>query len=163
MIAILAPTVNSYKRLVPGYEAPVYISWARKNRSALVRVPSYSGGRENSIRAELRCPDPSCNAYLAFAVMLMAGLEGIRNNLTPPPPVEEDIYEFDDSKLREFYIDTLPTSLEEAVAEMEKSNLIKEALGQHTHEAYIAAKKEEWSEYRIQVTDWELKRYLESL
>ena len=163
MIGILAPTVNSYKRLVPGYEAPVYISWARKNRSALIRVPAYSVGREKSMRAEIRCPDPSCNPYLSFAVMLMAGLDGMKKNLQPPPSVEEDVYEFDDARLKELYIDTLPSSLSEAIAEMENSDLVRETLGKHTYEEYLNAKKDEWDEYRIQVTDWELKRYLEQL
>jgi glutamine synthetase len=163
MMAILAPTVNSYKRLVPGYEAPVYISWARRNRSALIRVPAYSEGREQSMRAELRCPDPSGNPYLAFAVMLAAGLEGIKNNLSPPPPVEEDVYEFDDAKLKELYIDILPGSLKEAITEMEQNNFVKDTLGKHTYDEYLKAKKSEWDEYRIQVTDWELKRYLELL
>lgn len=163
MSAVLAPTVNSYKRLVPGYEAPVYISWARKNRSALIRVPSYSPGREKATRAELRCPDPSCNPYLTFAVMLAAGLDGVKNNMTPPAPVEEDVYEFDDKRLKELYIDTLPGSLYEAIKEMQQSKIMKEALGKHTYEEYINAKLAEWDEYRIRVTDWELKRYLDIL
>ncbi len=163
IIGVLAPIVNSYKRLVPGYEAPVYISWARKNRSALIRVPAISPGREKATRAELRCPDPSCNPYLSFAVMLAAGLDGIKKNLQPPPPVEEDVYEFDDMKLKELYIDTLPGSLAEAIKEMESSEIVKDALGKHTYEEYLEAKKAEWDEYRIQVTDWELKRYLEVL
>jgi len=161
--AIVASTVNSYKRLVPGYEAPVYISWARRNRSALIRVPSYSPGREQSMRAELRCPDSSCNPYLAFAAMLKAGLDGIKKGLEPPEPVEEDVYEFDDAKLKKFYIKTLPSSLKEALDEFERSDLVKETLGEHTFNEYLAAKKSEWDEYRIQVTEWELKRYLESL
>ncbi len=163
MIGILAPTVNSYKRLVPGYEAPVYISWARKNRSALIRVPAYSEGREKSVRAELRCPDPSCNPYLSFAVMLIAGLDGIKKNLQPPSSVEEDVYEFDDAKLKELYIDTLPSSLSEAITAMENSEIVRATLGKHTYEAYLKAKKAEWDEYKIQVTDWEIKRYLELL
>jgi len=161
--AIVAPTVNSYKRLVPGYEAPIYISWARRNRSALIRVPSYTPGREQSVRAELRCPDPSCNPYLAFAVMLEAGLDGIKRGLEPPQPVEEDVYEFDDTKLKKFYITTLPSSLEEALDEFERSDLVKKTLGEHTFHEYLKAKKSEWHDYKIQVTDWELKRYLESL
>lgn len=163
IIGILAPTVNSYKRLVPGYEAPVYISWANKNRSALIRIPAYSKGREKAMRAELRCPDPSCNPYLAFAVMLMAGLDGIEKKMVPPPPVEEDVYEFDDNRLKERYIDTLPTSLSKAISEMENSSLVKETLGKHTYEAYLDAKRSEWKDYKIQVTDWEIKRYLEVL
>ncbi len=163
IIGILAPTVNSYKRLVPGYEAPVYISWANKNRSALIRVPAYSKGRENAMRAELRCPDPSCNPYLAFAVMLVAGLDGVEKKMVPPSSVEEDVYEFNDSRLKEKYIDTLPTSLSKAITEMENSSLVKETLGKHTYQAYLDSKKAEWKEYKIQVTDWEIKRYLEIL
>lgn len=163
MSAILAPTVNSYKRLVPGYEAPVYICWGQRNRSALIRVPRYSPGREQSTRCELRCPDPSCNPYLAFAVMLQAGLDGIRRGLKAPKPVEEDVYEFDDRKLKELYINTLPASLGEATVELEKSRLMKEVLGKHTFERYIEAKKIEFDEFRINVTDWEIKKYLEVL
>lgn len=163
IIGILAPTVNSYKRLVPGYEAPVYISWANKNRSALIRVPAYSKGREKAMRAELRCPDPSCNPYLAFAVMLMAGLDGIKKKMEAPPSVEEDVYEFNDRRLKEKYIDTLPSSLSKAILEMENSTLVKETLGKHTYEAYLNAKRAEWKDYKIQVTDWELKRYLKVL
>ena len=161
--AILAPTVNSYKRLVPGYEAPVYISWAGKNRSALIRVPAYSTGREQSMRAELRCPDPSCNPYLAFAVMLKAGLDGIKRKLEPPKPVEEDVYEFNNAKLKSFYIETIPASLEEAIIEYEKSKLVEDTLGEHLFKEYLKAKKAEWNDYKIQVTPWELQKYLESL
>ncbi|MBN2014518.1 MAG: type I glutamate--ammonia ligase [Candidatus Altiarchaeota archaeon] len=163
MAAILSPTVNSYKRLVPGYEAPVYICWGQRNRSALIRVPRYSQGREKSTRAELRCPDPSCNPYLAFAVMLMAGLDGIKRKLKPPAPVEEDVYHFDDCKLDSLKIETLPGSLEEALCEFKKDKLMLEALGKHTYARYIEAKKREWNDYRIQVTEWEIKRYLEML
>lgn len=161
MSAVLAPTVNSYKRLVPGYEAPVYVCWGQRNRSALIRVPRYSVGREKSTRAELRCPDPSCNPYLAFAVMLRAGLEGVKKKMKPPEPVEEDVYGFDDAKLASRGIDTLPASLDEAIQEFGKNKLMEEALGKHTYERYLEAKKAEWDEYRIQVTDWELDRYLE--
>ena len=163
IIGVLAPIVNSYKRLVPGYEAPVYISWARKNRSALIRVPACSPGREKATRIELRCPDPSCNPYLAFSVMLAAGLDGIGRKMKPPQPVEEDLYEFDDDKLKELCIETLPGSLTEAITTLENSELVKETLGKHTYDEYLSSKKAEWDEYRIQVTDWELKRYLESL
>jgi glutamine synthetase len=154
MAAVLAPTVNSYKRLVPGYEAPVYICWGRRNRSALIRVPEYFPGKESATRMELRCPDPSCNPYLAFAVMLRAGLEGVRKKIEPPKPVEEDVYEFDDKKLAEFYIETLPGSLGEAIAELKGSELMKETLGEFTLAKYLAAKAEEWDEYRLQVTRW---------
>jgi glutamine synthetase len=152
--------VNSYKRLVPGYEAPVYICWGRRNRSALIRVPDYFPGYEKAVRAELRCPDPSCNPYLAFASMLKAGLDGIKNKIDPPEPVEEDVYEFDDRQLEKFYIKTLPGSLSEAISEMRKSDLAKETLGDFTFDRYLDAKTREWDEYRLQVTDWEIKRYL---
>lgn len=160
MSAVLASTTNSYKRLVPGYEAPVYICWGRRNRSALIRVPEYFPGNEKEIRAELRCPDPSCNPYLAFAVMLKAGMDGIKRKIQPPDPVEEDVYEFDDRKLAKFYIKMLPASLGEAITEFEKSKLMKETLGEFAFERYLTAKKTEWNEYRIQVTEWELKTYL---
>jgi len=160
MSAVLAPTTNSYKRLVPGYEAPVYICWGRRNRSALIRVPEYFPGKEREIRAELRCPDPACNPYLAFAVMLKAGMDGVKRKIEPPAPVEEDVYEFDDRKLAKFYIKTLPASLGEAIAEFEKSELMKETLGEFAFEKYLTAKKAEWNEYRMQVTEWELKTYL---
>ncbi len=163
LAAVVAPTVNSYKRLTPGYEAPVYVCWARVNRSALIRIPSYLPGHSTSARAELRCPDPSANPYLAFAAMLMAGLDGIRRQLEPPPPVEEDVYHFDDSRLREQHIVTLPGTLEEALNELDRDEVIQQALGEHAYQAFTRAKRTEWDEYRIQVTDWELNRYLETL
>jgi glutamine synthetase len=163
LAAIAAPTVNSYKRLTPGYEAPVYICWGQINRSALIRIPRYSPGREQSTRLELRCPDPSCNPYLAFAAMLWAGLDGIKRELEPPPPVEENVYHFDDAKLRELDIGTLPSTLKEAIDELEKDEVLQQALGEHAYRAFVRAKKAEWDEYRIQVTDWELDRYLETL
>jgi glutamine synthetase len=159
MAAILCPTVNSYKRLVRGYEAPVYICWAQRNRSALIRVPRYSKGREKSTRLELRCPDPSCNPYLAFAVMLAAGLKGINEKIEPPNPVEEDVYGFDNGKLAKFYIRTLPVDLGEAIEEFEKSKFMKETLGEHVFNKYLNIKKTEWNEYQRSVTDWELNRY----
>ncbi len=160
ILIVLAPTVNSYKRLVPGYEAPVYISWARRNRSALIRVPEYFIGRKRSMRAELRCPDPSCNPYLAFSAMLKAGLEGIKRKIEPPEPVEEDIYNFDDAKLKELYIDMLPGSLGEALEYASKSALLREALGDHIYTKYLEAKRKEWEEFRTTVTEWEIKKYL---
>jgi len=163
LAAIAAPTVNSYKRLTPGYEAPVYICWGQINRSALIRIPRYSPGREQSTRLELRCPDPSCNPYLAFAAMLWAGLDGIERELEPPPPVEENVYDFDDAKLRELDITTLPSTLKEAIDELEKDEVLQQALGEHAYQAFVRAKKAEWDEYRIQVTDWEINRYLETL
>jgi len=159
MAAILCPTVNSYKRLVRGYEAPVYICWAQRNRSALIRVPRYSEGREKSTRLELRCPDPSCNPYLAFTVMLAAGLKGINKKIDPPSPVEEDVYGFDNGKLAKFYIKTLPVDLGEAIEEFEKSKFMKETLGEHVFNKYLNIKKTEWNEYQKSVTDWELNRY----
>lgn len=159
--AITSPTVNSYKRLVPGYEAPVYLSWARINRSALIRIPRYSKGKTQATRCEVRCPDPSSNPYLAFAAMLKAGLDGIKNNMTPPKPVEEDLYEFSDEKLAELNIDTLPSTLGEAVIELTKDPLIKETLGGHTYGKYIEAKSAEWDGFRLFVSQWELDQYLE--
>lgn len=161
--AVVAPTVNSYKRLVPGYEAPVYICWARINRAALVRVPQYSPGREQSTRVELRFPDPSCNPYLAFAVMLAAGLDGIESEMTPPDPVEEDVYHFDESRLTELGIAQLPGSLDEATRALADDDVLLDALGEHTARSFLEAKRAEWDEYRTQVTEWELQRYLETL
>ena len=161
--AVVAPTVNSYKRLVPGYEAPVYICWARINRAALIRIPQYSPGREQSTRAELRFPDTSCNPYLAFAVMLSAGLDGIEKQMTPPEPVEEDVYHFDRSRLQEYNIATLPGSLAEAIEELEADQVLLDALGEHTARLFVEAKKAEWDDYRMQVTEWEIDRYLETL
>ncbi len=162
MSAVLSPTVNSYKRLIPGYEAPVYISWARNNRSALIRIPRFSKSKSRSTRLELRCPDPSCNIYLAFAVMLKAGIDGIKNDLMPPDPVEEDVYHFNEKKLDRLGIDTLPFSLREALGELEKDEVIKSALGEHTFRQYVESKKREWDEFRLVVTNWELERYLET-
>jgi glutamine synthetase len=162
MSAILAPLVNSYKRLVPGYEAPVYICWAQINRSALMRIPMYSKGREQSVRCELRCPDPSCNPYLAFAVMLKAGLDGIKRKLIPPRPVEENVYDFDDSKLEGMNINVLPHSLHEAIKELKKDRIIQEALGKKLFEQFVEAKIREWDDFRTTVTEWEVERYLEA-
>ena len=159
MLAVLCPTVNSYKRLVRGYEAPVYICWAQRNRSALIRVPRYSAGREKSTRLELRCPDPSCNPYLSFAVMLAAGLKGIEDRIKPPDPVEEDVYGFDDRKLAKFYIKTLPEDLGEAIEEFRKSEFMRETLGEHVFNKYLEIKSTEWNEFQRSITDWELDRY----
>ena len=157
---MLAQWVNSYKRLVPGYEAPVYVSWARRNRSALVRVPMYKPEKPKATRAELRCPDPACNPYLAFAVMLAAGLEGIKNNYQLPAPVEEDIFEMNLQRRAKAGIESLPGSLDEAIACTESSKLVRDALGDHIFEKFLANKKIEWDMYRTQVTDWELQKYL---
>jgi len=162
MIAVLAPLVNSYKRLVPGYEAPVYVGWARINRSALIRIPQISKGSLNSVRMELRCPDPSTNPYLAFACMLAAGLDGIERKLTPPEPVEENLYHFDAAKLESRKIKQLPGTLREALDELEADKVIREALGEHVFERFVEAKTEEWNEYRTQVSSWEVDRYLEA-
>ncbi len=157
--AVLAPTVNSYKRLTPGYEAPAYICWAQLNRSSLIRVPAL-GMETSATRVELRCPDPSTNPYLAFAVMLAAGLDGIERNLVPPPPVNEDVYHFDQCDLEERAIGTLPGTLAEALDALEDDEVIQEALGPSITDTFLRAKRAEWGEYRIQVTDWELERYL---
>ena len=163
LAAVVAPTVNSYKRLVPGYEAPVYVCWAQINRSALVRIPRYSPGRESSTRLELRCPDPSCNPYLAFAAMLAAGLDGVDRNLEAPPPTEEDVFHWDAEHLAERGVATLPGSLKEALDELAGDEVVKGALGEHAYTAFNRAKLEEWDEYRIRVSEWELERYLEIL
>jgi glutamine synthetase len=158
--AVTNQWVNSYKRLVPGYEAPVYLSWARRNRSDLIRVPEYRPGREKATRIEFRSPDPACNPYLAFSVMLAAGLEGIEKGLEPPPPVEENVYEMTPEERQQRGITTLPASLLEAILLTEKSEIVSKALGEHVFEAFIQNKKIEWDQYRTQVTDYELKRYL---
>jgi glutamine synthetase len=158
--AITNQWINSYKRLVPGYEAPVYLSWARRNRSDLIRVPEYQPGREHSTRIEYRSPDPACNPYLAFAVMLAAGLEGIEKGYEPPEPVEENVYEMSEDERRRRGIDLLPGSLVEAIELTEKSELVREALGEHVFDNFIKNKKIEWDQYRTQVTEFELKRYL---
>ncbi len=158
--SVVAQWVNSYKRLVPGYEAPVYISWARRNRSALIRVPMYKPGKANATRMEFRCPDPACNPYLAFSVMLAAGLKGIEEGYELPDPVEEDIFEMTAAEREERGIDTLPGSLGEAIAITEKSDLVREALGDHVFEKFIANKKIEWDSYRMHVSKFEIEKYL---
>jgi glutamine synthetase len=152
--------VNSYKRLVPGYEAPVYLSWARRNRSDLIRVPEYQPGREKSTRVEFRSPDPACNPYLAFSVMLAAGLEGIEKGYEPPEPVEENVYEMSEEERERRGINTLPGSLLEAIHLTEQSEVVRKALGDHVFDAFIQNKKIEWDQYRSHVTDFELKKYL---
>ncbi len=158
--AVLNQWVNSYKRLVPGYEAPVYISWARRNRSALVRVPMYKPGKEKATRIEFRSPDPACNPYLAFAVMLAAGLKGIENEYPLAEPVEEDIYEFTPEKRRKMKINELPGNLFEAVSLVENSQLVREALGDHIFNKFIENKKIEWDRYRVHVSEFEIEKYL---
>jgi glutamine synthetase len=158
--AVTSQWVNSYKRLVPGYEAPVYLSWARRNRSDLIRIPEYQPGRENATRVEYRSPDPACNPYLAFSVMLAAGLEGIEKKYEPPEPVEENVFEMTEEERHQRGISTLPGSLFEAIELTEKSEVVKKALGEHVFNSFIANKKVEWDRYRTQITDYELKRYL---
>lgn len=160
MCSVLAQWVNSYKRLVPGYEAPVYISWARKNRTALIRVPVYRLGNEKATRAELRCPDPACNPYLAFSVMLAAGLDGIEKKLKLADSVEPNIYKMEMEERQRKGVTPLPVDLFEAIKETEKSRLVKEALGDHIFTRFLHNKKREWDEYRIQVTSHEVKKYL---
>lgn len=157
---VIAQWVNSYKRLVPGYEAPVYVSWARRNRSALVRVPMYKPGKSNATRAEFRCPDPACNPYLAFSVMLAAGLKGIKEGYELGDPVEEDIFHMTEEERITRGIESLPGSLDEAIAETEKSELVKETLGDHIFEKFIANKKIEWDNYRTHISRYELDKYL---
>ncbi len=157
--AVIAPLVNSYKRLVPGYEAPVYISWARINRSALIRIPKVSPGRvASATRIELRCPDPSANPYLAFAAMLMAGLDGVVNKLPAPPPNEEDLYHLDEAQLKT--LTAMPGSLGEAIEELRGSDLMRRTFGDHLFERYLEGRQQEWDEYRLSVSQWELERYL---
>jgi glutamine synthetase len=158
--AVTNQWVNSYKRLVPGFEAPVYLSWARRNRSDLIRVPEYRPGREKATRIEFRSPDPACNPYLAFSVMLAAGLDGIEKGLKPPKPVEENVYEMTEEQRRRRGIGTLPPSLLEAIQLAGKSKLVREALGEHVFNAFIENKKIEWNQYKAQVTEYELKKYL---
>ena len=158
MCAVLAPLVNSYKRLVPGYEAPVYVSWARINRSALIRVPRIS--RIEATRVELRCPDPSCNPYLAFAAMLKAGLSGVEESAIPPEPFEENLYQLDESRRRARRVEVLPGSLKEALECLAEDAVIQDALGSHVYERFVRAKQQEWDDYCIQVSKWEVDRYL---
>ncbi len=155
--------INSYKRLVPGYEAPVYLSWAKRNRSDLIRVPEYRPGKEKATRIELRSPDPACNPYLCFSVMLAAGLKGIEDGLEPPEPVEENVYQMTEKERKARGINTLPASLADAIALTEKSELVRKALGDHVFNAFIENKKIEWNEYRIHVSKYELDRYLPML
>jgi glutamine synthetase len=161
--AVVAPTVNSYKRLTPGYEAPVYICWAQINRSALIRIPRISPEKPHTARVELRFPDPSCNPYLAFATMLHAGLDGIENNVEPPSPINEDVYLFSDEDLQERSIGQLPGTLGEALDELEADEVVKDAMGSHLCDAFLRAKRAEWDDYRIRVSQWELDRYLETV
>jgi len=159
MCAVLAPLVNSYKRLVRGFEAPIFVSWARTNRGALVRVPHV--GRPEATRVELRSPDPSCNPYLAFAVMLRCGLDGIERRLPLPAPVEESLYGFDEVELQRRNVGVLPDNLKDALVALRNDDTVLDALGDHLAERFVEAKTLEWDDYRGQVTPWELDQYLE--
>jgi len=156
--AVTNPLVNSYKRLVPGFEAPCYIAWTAGNRSALIRVPASRG---DSTRAELRNPDPACNPYLAFALLLAAGMDGIENNLTPPEAVTSNIYDIDEQGRKDRNIESLPSDLKSAVAAMREDPLVERVLGKHIFSKYVEAKEKEWHEFSTTVTGWELKEYLD--
>jgi glutamine synthetase len=158
--SVFAQYVNSYKRLVPGYEAPVYVAWSRRNRSALVRVPLYHPGKESATRMELRCPDPACNPYLTFAVLLQAGLEGIEHGYELPDPMEKNLYHLSPDERRRLGIEQLPETLGEAIELTAQSELVLRTLGEHMFNRYIEIKRQEWDDYRVQVTPWELERYL---
>jgi glutamine synthetase len=158
--AVFAQWINSYKRLVPGYEAPVYVAWSQRNRSALIRIPVYKPGHEQATRAEIRCPDPACNPYLTFACLLHAGLDGIEQGLELPEPMETNLYHLTPEQRRERGITSLPETLGEAIDELAESELAREALGPHIFDRYVELKRKEWDEYRVQLTGWELERYL---
>ena len=157
LTAITNPTVNSYKRLVPGYEAPVYIAWSARNRSPLIRIPAKRGA---STRIELRNPDPACNPYLAIAAALKAGLDGIKNKIQPPPPTDKNIYEMTAEERKAEGIDNLPSDLYEAIQELSKDEVIMSALGDHTYNRFLEAKIIEWDRFRVQVHPWEIDEYL---
>lgn len=161
--AVVAPTVNSYKRLVPGYEAPVYIGWAQTNRSALIRIPRFTEGQNKAMRAELRCPDPSCSPYLAFTAILAAGMDGVEKKLQPPQPLNNvNVYHLSDEERLNKNIQELPASLFEALEELDQCEVVKNALGEEIYSAFRRAKLEEWDNFRIHVTDWETEHFLES-
>jgi glutamine synthetase len=161
--SIFAQWVNSYKRLVPGYEAPVYLGWSQRNRSALIRVPHYHPGKEQATRAEFRSPDPSCNPYLTFAAMLQAGLDGIEKDYKLADPIDRNLYHLSDAERQQMGVGSLPDSLGHAISITEQSELVKKTFGEHIFPRYIELKKKEWEEYRIQVTEYELKKYLSIL
>jgi len=158
--AVTCQWVNSYKRLVPGYEAPVYLSWAQRNRSDLIRVPMYKPGKEEATRIEFRSPDPACNPYLTFSVMLAAGLAGMEEKIEPPDPVEANVYKMSAEEKERRGIKQLPGSLSEAIQLTEKSKLVREALGDHVFDHFIENKKLEWDRYRVQITSYEIEKYL---
>jgi glutamine synthetase len=161
--AVFAQWVNSYKRLVPGYEAPVYVAWSQRNRSALIRIPLYKPGSEQATRAEIRCPDPACNPYLTFAALLHAGLEGVERGYELPDPMETNLYHLTPEQRRERGIVSLPETLGEAIDALAESELARRALGPHIFDRYVELKRKEWDEYRVQLTSWELERYLSVL
>src|SRR6058998_2401528 len=163
MAAVFAQWVNSYKRLVPGYEAPVYVAWSQRNRSALIRIPLYKPGSEQATRAEIRCPDPACNPYLTFAALLHAGLEGIEQGYELPEAMETNLYHLTPEQRRERGIVSLPETLGEAIDELSGSDLARRALGPHIFDRYVELKRSEWDEYRVQLTEWELEKYLSVL
>jgi len=158
--SIFAQWVNSYKRLVPGFEAPTYVAWSRRNRSALVRVPLYHPGKERATRTELRCPDPACNPYLTFAVLLQAGLEGIEHGYELPEPMEKNLYHLSPDERRRLGIEQLPATLGEAIELTAESELVLRTLGEHMFNRFVEIKRQEWEDYRVQVTQWELEKYL---
>jgi glutamine synthetase len=160
MIGICAQWVNSFKRLVPGFEAPVYVTWASRNRSNMIRIPMYEAGKEGATRIEFRAPDPACNPYLAFAVMLHAGLDGIDQDMPLCDPVERDVYAMSATERKGAGIKMLPGSLNEAISAMEDSQLVRNALGDHIFDKFIENKRIEWDSYRAHVHEYELKRYL---
>ena len=157
MAAITNPLINSYKRLVPGYEAPCYLAWSASNRSALIRIPAARG---SATRVELRCPDPSCNPYLALAICLMAGLDGIEKGLTPPDEITDNIFAMDTVTREAKGIESLPGTLKEAIECLKKDSVICDALGEHVLTQYIEGKEKEWDAYRTHVSSWEISRYL---
>ena len=160
--AIINPTVNSYKRLVVGYEAPVNVAWGQRNRSVLIRVPRYTPGREKAVRMEIRCPDPAANPYLAFATLLAAGLDGVEKKMQAPEPVEDDIFEMTQEEMKERGIGSVAGNLKEAIDALAENDMLREALGDFTTNKLIEAKTAEWDDYRISVSDWEIDRYLET-
>jgi glutamine synthetase len=161
--AVFAQWVNSYKRLVPGFEAPVYVAWSQRNRSALIRIPVYKPGSEQATRAEIRCPDPACNPYLTFACLLHAGLEGIEQGYELPDPMETNLYHLTAEQRTERGITALPETLGEAIDELFQSELARKALGPHIFDRYVELKRKEWDEYRVQLSSWELEKYLSAL
>jgi glutamine synthetase len=157
---VFAQWVNSYKRLVPGYEAPVYIAWSRRNRSALIRVPAHLEGSEHAVRAEIRCPDPACNPYLTFAALLHAGLDGIEKGYELPAPMDTNLYDLSHDERMRAQIEALPESLGDAIELGAESELLLRTFGEHIHNRFVDIKRAEWEDYRVQITPYELERYL---